>query len=446
MLHRALLAAGLLWAGVVSSQAVTPVHAGDWPQWRGPNGDGVAQERNLPVAWSDNSAVAWKTPLPEWGASTPAIWGEAIFLTSHDGDKLLALKLNKTTGEIEWTRQIGTGTAKREGAKREEKFHKLHNLASPSPITDGKVVVFHFGNGDLAAFDFAGEKLWQRNLATDYGAYTVWWGHANTPVLHENLVISVCMQDSLEGERQQLSQSYLVAHDKQTGREVWKTSRMTGADAEQCDSYTTPIFVQVDRRLEMLVMGGNQLDAYDPASGKQLWFVPGLTGGRTITGPVAGHGLAFVTAGMRGPIHGIYLSGDGKLDDGKRLTDGKRDKTDAVAWKEDQSTPDSSCPVLWQDLLFLVTDNGIATCFDARSGQRHWRERLKGDYKASPVAAEGRLYLLNTQGLCTVLAARPRFDKLTENQISDETLASPALSNGRIYIRGKKALYAIEKK
>lgn len=402
----------------------------------------MSREQNLPVSWSEANGLAWKTALPPWGDSTPAIWQDAIFLTTQQEDKLLTLKIRKSTGEIEWTRQVATGTAKREGAKREQKFHQLHNLASPSPVTDGKVVVFHFGTGDLAAFDFAGKALWNRNLTQDYGGYTIWWGHANSPVLHENLVISVCMQDTLAGLRDDLAPNYVVAHDKLTGKEVWKSSRSTEADAEQCDSYTTPIFTKIAGKTQMLIMGGNQLDAYDPATGKQLWFVPGLIGGRTITGPTVGHDMVFVTPGMKGPIHALSLL-ESKA--GKRLIDGRRDKQDALAWKEDQGTPDSCCPVLWEDLLFVVADNGIASCLNARTGQRQWRERLKGDFKASPVAAEGRVYFLNTKGLCTVVAATPRFDKLNENQLDDETLASPAISDGRIYIRGKNSLYSIRK-
>ena len=419
---------------VLSAWALQTAQAQNWPQWRGPNGDSVSKETGLPINWGENSNLLWKTQLPPWGNSTPVIWGDAIFLTSHQDDKLLVLKINKTNGKIEWTHEVGQGTAKREGDKREQKFHKLHNLASPSAVTDGNKVVFHFGSGNLLAFDFAGNQLWKRNLAEDYGAYTIWWGHANSPVLHENLVISVCMQDSLNGVREKLAPSYLVAHNLENGLEMWKSMRMTGAEAEQCDSYTTPVFHGSGDARQMLVMGGNQLDAYNPKTGQQIWSLPGLIGGRTITGPTVWQNMVLLTQGQRGPLQAVRLGGQGELD-----------KNKVVAWKDDQGTPDSCCPVVWEDLVFTVADNGIASCYDVRNGQRKWRERLKGDFKASPVDIGGRIYFLNTQGMCTVVSASPRFDKLTENQLNDETLASPSVSDRRLYIRGKNALYCIGK-
>jgi outer membrane protein assembly factor BamB len=410
------------------------IYAENWPAWRGPHGNGTSQETNLPLFWSEQKNVRWKTPLPEWGTSTPAIWDEAMFVTTHQDESLLVLRLDKSTGKITWTKLIGSGTAKREGAKREQKFHRLHNLASPSPVTDGEVVVVHFGTGDLAALDFDGNILWQQNLEQKYGTYTIWWGHANSPVLYQDLVISVCMQDSLADLNDKPSPSYLVAHDKRSGKEVWNTSRMTKADAEQCDSYTTPIFIDRDGRTEMVVMGGNQLDAYDPASGKQLWFLPGIAGGRTITGPTFAEKLIFTTQGMRGPLLAVKPGGAGEL------------PRTAIQWKHDSGTPDSSTPVVSGGLLFLVTDNGVAKCFDAHNGHLQWEKRIGGDYKASPLAAEGRIYFLNTHGLCTVVSATSRFDKLAENQLDDDMLASPVASDGRLYLRGSKALYCLEKK
>jgi len=157
-------------------------HAENWSQWRGPQGTGISQETGLPTHWNETRGIAWKTALPEWGTSTPIVWEDAIFLTSHAGDDLLLLKLNAKNGQIEWTQKVGQGTARRmplmkksDTERKEQKFHKLHNLASPSPVTDGKTVVVHFGSGDLAAFDFAGKQKWKRNLQDDIGTYTIWW-------------------------------------------------------------------------------------------------------------------------------------------------------------------------------------------------------------------------------------------------------------------------------
>jgi outer membrane protein assembly factor BamB len=406
--------------------------AGNWPQWRGPHGTGVSDETNVPVKWDLDNGILWKCPLPEQGASTPAIWGNAIFLTAQEGEKLQLLKLNKADGKVEWSRDVGTTGAMRRGnpKRKEHTFHRLHNMASPSPVTDGQLVVVHFGNGDLAAYDFAGKKLWLHNLQQEHGHYSIWWGHANSPVLWKDLVISVCMQDSLDDLQKEPAPSYLIAHDKRTGEQKWKTMRMTGSKAEDCDSYTTPIFRTVKDREEMIVAGANQIDAYAPATGKQLWFLP-IKGSRTITGPTLGADLLFTVEGKRGALLAVRPGGAGKL------------PADAVVWRQGQSTPDSPCPVLWNDLLFVITDDGIAQCIDAKTGEQKWKERLQGDFKASPVAADGKVYFLNVKGQCTVVAALSTFEKLAENPVGDETVASPAIADGRLYLRGSKALYCV---
>lgn len=406
--------------------------AEDWPAWRGPRGDSTSLESGLPVVWSSELGIAWKTPLPEWGTSTPAIWGDAIFVTTQAQDDLLLLKLDRRSGAIAWTQKVGQAATPRTGPKREkQKFHQLHNLASPSPVANGELVVVHFGNGDLAAYDYEGKLHWRRNLQDDYGTYTIWWGHANSPVLYRNLVISACMQDSLADVTEKQANSYLVAHDLDTGKERWKSQRMTGAAAEEGDAYTTPILVDVEGQRQLIVMGANQLDAYDPATGEQIWYLPSLVGGRTVTGPTPGDGLIYVTRGMRGALLAVKLGGEGKL------------PTSDIVWKQEKGTPDSPCPVVWKDLLLSVTDDGIARAFDAATGHLHWTQRLKGDYKASPLAADGRVYFLNTTGVCTVVAAAKRFEKLAENELPDSTLASPAAAGGQLFIRGRQALYCL---
>jgi outer membrane protein assembly factor BamB len=418
-----------------------PAVAENWPQWRGPQGNGVSSEAELPLAWSEQSGVAWKCAIPEWGDSTPAIWGDAIFLTSHlDNEKLVLVRISKKKGEIEWTREVGAGSAGRLPSlnksgeqRRHQKFENSHNLASPSPVTDGELVVVHFGNGDLAAYDFQGKQLWQRNLQKDHGEYTIWWGHANSPLLCGELVISVCMQDSCADLPGEPSPSYVVAHDKRTGEQRWKTMRTTSAGSESCDSYTTPILWKRNDRPEAVVMGGQMLDAYEPQSGKQLWYFGGLQGNRVIPTPVAANGMIYAVQGMHQALLAVKPGGDGKR------------ARDEIAWRFDQGTTDSPSPVVLGESLFMVNNDGIARCIDALTGRLHWKERLKGGYRASPVAAEGRIYFLNTDGLCTVVSASRRFDRLTESQLADKTLASPAVSDGKIFIRGRKSLYCVAK-
>ena len=437
---RSLVPVALL-AAVLASGACGTVCSADWPQWRGPRHDGTSDETGLPIVWAENAGVEWKCKLPEWGNSTPVIHGDAIFLTSHEDDRrLLLLKIDRTAGRIVWTRQVGTGTAERAGEHNKpsehrgrQKIHDTQNLASPSAVTDGRVVIAHFGNGDLAAYDFDGTRLWHRNLQEDYGQYSIWWGHANSPVLWGDLVISVCMQDSVSDLRSEPSPSYVVAHDKETGEVKWFTPRPTDAPAEYCDSYTTPLFWQNGDRTEMVVMGGQILDAYDPLSGERLWYLPGLVSNRVITGPVAAHGMIYATRGKSGPLAAVKPGGDGER------------TRDDIVWRYDEGTPDSPTPVVSHDLLLFVTNNGVAKCLDAHTGRLQWKERLKGSYRASPLTAERRIYFLNTKGRTTVVSASRRFDRLTENQLDDETFASPVASDGKLFIRGRKSLYCLSK-
>jgi outer membrane protein assembly factor BamB len=410
--------------------------AANWPQWRGPTGDGVCSEPSLPLKWSETENMAWKCPLPD-GASTPVIWGNAVFATGQDRDKLMLFRIDRDEGKIVWSRQVGAGRfqAVPEARRGKPQLNPLYSLAAPSPVTDGEVVVAHYGNGDLAAYDYSGKQLWKHNLQTEHGPYTSWWGHANSPVLVDDLVISVCMQDSLADlpNKNQVD-SYLVAHDKRTGVQRWKTMRNTGAPEEKADSYTTPLLRTVDGRRELVVMGGNQLDAYDPITGKQIWYLPGLDGGRTVTGPTIGNGLIFATRGKTAPLVAVRAGGAGKLG------------PESIVWTHEKDTADSSTVVYHDGLLFWIRDKGVLNCVDAATGKPQWDDlpRLSGDFKASPIVGAGRVYFLNIAGRCTVLAAAAKYEKLADNSISDATVASLAAADGRLYIRGRNWLYCIK--
>jgi outer membrane protein assembly factor BamB len=420
------------WAGLLLALLAGSARGENWPQWRGPAGTGVSGEKDLPITWNEQRGLLWKVPLPGTGTSTPAIWKEAIFVTCVTPDnKLLLLRLDKD-GKVVWKQEVGTSDDTHEGPRRSKlKFHQYYSVASPSPVTDGKTVVAHFGNGALAAYDYDGNQLWKRNLQDDYGTYTCWYGHANSPVLFKNQVISVCLQDSIADLQDKPVESYLVSHDLLSGKQRWKVPRMTQAKAEECDAYTTPLLTSIGGKEQLVVMGGNQLDAYEPASGKQLWFLPGLFGGRTVNSPTIGGDTIFATRGLKKPLVAVRPSKAGELS--------PRD----IVWQYDEGSPDSCSPVIWNELLFTISDDGIARCIDFPTGHLQWKQRLKGGYKASPLAADGRIYFLSIDGTCTVISASPRFDKLLENKLDDETIASPAVSEGKIYIRGKKNLYCI---
>ena len=273
--------------------------------------------------------------------------------------------------------------------------------------------------------------IWKRNLQKDNGKYTIWYGHANSPILFDGTVISVCMQDSLGDLQDERAESYVIAHDLATGKTRWKTARMTAAVAEQCDAYTTPILTYLAGKPILIVMGANQLDTYDPRTGKLLWYIPELIGGRTVTNPTVDDNMIFATRGLRGELFATTFG-----------PPGERSARD-VLWSYDQGTPDSCGLIACNSLLFAISDDGIARCFDTRTGKLHWKKRLAGKYKASPVAVDGRILFLNTTGTCTVLSASPRYDKLAENELDADTIASPAIANGHIFIRGHKQLYCI---
>ncbi len=424
---------------LASTLLAVPLLAENWPQRRGPRGDGISSETTLPVTWSEESGIVWRRPLPGWGNSTPAIWGDAVFVTSQvENRELVLLRIDKATGAVVWQRTVAEAEAPAFGGwgkvgerRRRQEFHRDHNMASPSPVTDGQRVIVHFGNGELAAYDFQGQLLWQRNLQDDYGHYSIWWGHANSPLLVDDRLISVCMQDSCADLPGEPSLSYVAAHDPQTGDEVWFTERPTRARAEYCDSYASPVLWQRDGQAEIVVMGGQILDAYCPMTGQRRWWLEGLVGNRLVPTPVMGHGFVYAIQGMREALLAVRPEQEGPLDHS------------AIVWSESQGTSDGPCPVLVDDLLFMVNNRGIVRCFDARTGQVHWTERIRGEYRASPVVAEGRIYFLNMDGLCTVVQASDRFRLVVENSLDDRTLASPAISDGRIFIRGHAALYCL---
>lgn len=423
------LSQSCLWMTVFWGTATWADH---WPRWRGPEGTGVCRETGVPWKWSKQENVLWTVEIPAWGNSTPVVWADRIFLTTHnDQNDLLLLCLNKTDGRTLWSRKVGNGEAPREAPRGSQKFHALNNLASPSPVTDGRFVAAHFGNGDLAVFDLEGNLQWKRNLQEDYGPYSIWWGHANSPVIVGDLLISICIQDSLTDIRETPSLSYVVAHDLRTGRPVWFTERMTGAEKEHGDAYTTPLVREADGRVEVIVMGAEQLDAYDAATGRQVWVLPGLVGNRVITGPTLQDDVVYSTIGMRGPVFAARIGGSGTL------------PRERIRWEYASNTPDSPSPVVCNGLLFIAADNGIAQCLDIENGAMCWRERLGREFKASPITAEGRVYFLDTSGRCTVVEAAREYRPVAVNDIPDRMLASPAVSDGKIFLRGRERLYCI---
>lgn len=408
-----------------------------WPQWRGPTNDSVTTAKNLPTKWGKSDNIAWKTPIPGWGTSTPAIWQDAVFVTTQVDDKnLFLLRIDAKTGKIEWKHEVGSGEPRRKGAVGVGRFHEEHNMASPSPVTDGKHVWAHFGNGDLVCYDFAGNRVWNTNLSKQYGPYSIWWGHANSPILVGDLLISVCMQDPKGGGKKAVdgAKSYVVAHEKLTGKQKWFTERNYGVESEPADSYTTPFLHKSKDRTELIVFGANVVDAYDLANGKRLWLSKPFTpkGNRVISGATLSGDTVYAIEGMKGPLFAIKAGGDGDV------------SATSVKWKYAAAqTPDAASPVVANGLVFLANNLGTATCVDAATGKEVWKERVSDAFRATPLVAGNTIYFFSKDGKGILVDASRNFKILQTNDLGEDLMASPATAHGSLFIRTKGHLYRI---
>jgi outer membrane protein assembly factor BamB len=415
----------LLLAGQADTVSPTEI----WPQWRGPTADSVAPGRGLPIKWSPTENIVWKTPLPGWGVSTPVIWKDAVFLTTQVNDRdLVVLRIDAGTGKIVWQHKVGEAAPRRKGPVGNLRFMDESNMATPSPVTDGKHVWFHFSNGDLFCYDFAGKQVWAVNLAKNYGVYSIWWGHANSPLIVDDLLICTCSQDPKGGGK-----SYVAALDKMTGKERWYVDRETGAQGEPADSYTTPLLFQNNNRTEVIVFGGNVLDAYDPATGKRLWHSHAFKGNRVISGPTLVGDTVYAIEGMKGPLFAIKAGGSGDVTETH------------VRWKfaATKSNPDASSPVFANGLVFMGNNDGLAFCVDAADGKQMWKERLGDRFRATPLVSEGKIYFFAKDGKTTIVEASREFKVLSTADLGEDVMASPAVAHGSLFLRTKGHLYRI---
>jgi outer membrane protein assembly factor BamB len=400
---------------------VVTVSADNWPQWRGPQLNGVSTETGLPLKWTADSNVAWKLPLPEWSGATPIVWGNSIFLNVAEGNTLSLWCVNRKGPTVLWKAPLGGGNHK----------EQKQNMSSPSPVTDGTHVYVMTGTGILKGFDFKGRARWSRDIQADYGRFGLNWGYASSPLLHgDALFVQV-----LHGMKTD-DPSYLLRIDKATGKTVWKVDRPTAAISESPDAYTTPQLVQNGTAAEVVVSGGDVVTGHDPATGKELWRLNGLNPSndpyyRIVASPVVAAGL-IIAPSRQSPVIAIRPGGRGDVTQSHK------------AWQFSRG-PDVPSPLSDGTRVFLVTDNGVVYALDAKTGAVVWGPtRLKsGTYSASPVLADGRVYVTNEDGLTSVFTAGPTFELLAENPLNDYTLSSPAVSQGQIFIRTAKHLFAI---
>jgi outer membrane protein assembly factor BamB len=401
-----------------------PAGDGNWPHWRGPTHHGVSDETNLPVTWSREENIAWKLDLPGRSGATPIIWGERIFVNVVDGDNIETWCVNRRTGEVMWKKVLGTGGAA---------MYRKQNMSSPSPVTDGESVWVMTGTGYLRRLDFNGKELWLRDIQADYGRFGLNWGYASSPLLHEGaLYVQV-----LHGMKTD-DPSYLLKIDAATGKTIWRVERPTNAIRESPDSYTTPALVRAKSGLELVITGGDVVTGHDLATGKELWRLEGLNPQnnpfqRIVASPVV-IGDLIVAPTRVAPMTVLRAGGRGDVTESHRI------------WQT-RNGPDVPTPVSDGKYLYVVNDRGIMFCFDLQTGEEIYSgQRVKpGIYSASPVLADGKIYVTSEEGVTTVVKTGPQFEVLAENNLADYTLSSPAISHGQIFLRTEKALWAVGK-
>ena len=401
----------LTWCG-------TSAKGQDWPQFRGPTGQGHAEARGLPLQWSETQNVKWKVPIDGRGWSSPVVAQGRVWLTTsvempasgrdRAGLSLRALAFDAATGKRVVDVEVFRLTSLRP-------LNEKNSFASPTPILDGDRVYVHFGADGTAALSTAGEVLWKARYN-----YDSQHGGGGSPVLYNDLLIFNCDGNDYE--------AFVVALDVKTGKERWKQNRRKPA----AQAYTTPLVINVNGRDQLISVGAYRAAAYDPATGRELWRVGYKDGFSNVPRPVFGKGLVFIATGFYEPtILAVRADGEGDV------------TRSHVAWTLSRGAPYTPSPILVGDELYVTSDTGVLTVVDAVSGTVLYQARLGGNYSASPVLAEGRIYFQSEEGVTTVIAPGKAFNRLAVNRLDGGMLASMAPSNGTIYIRTDSHLYRI---
>lgn len=414
----------------------------NWPQWRGPDSRGISDETGIPVEWSAAKNIQWKTAIPGRGHSSPIVWEKRVFLTSAiegpvvpgkkapkhmmgseefvhpdwtGSDRSYTLKVvcvNAENGKIMWEQTAYDGPVY-------DHRHRKNTYASPTPATDGRYVYAFFGSEGMYCYDFAGKLIWKVSLG---GIPQLGMGPGTSPVLFRNLVILVCDYDLGDG-------SFVTALDKRTGKEVWRVSRKTRS------SWATPVLVRHDQRTELIVSGAETVYSYDPESGKEIWRCKGVES-HAIPSPVVGHDMVFLSAGSQAKrALAVRLGGTGDLTN-----------TANIVWRYDKGTAYVPSPILYGDYLYLMTDRGLLTCLDAKTGDVKYeggRPPIPATFTASPVAFNGKILLTSEDGDTFVVKAGATHEIIGTNSLEEPVYASPAIAGKKIYIRGEKHLYCI---
>jgi outer membrane protein assembly factor BamB len=407
---------------------VADIRADNWPAWRGPDNNGICQETRLPTTWSETTNVAWKVPLPGQGGSTPVVWGDRIFLTSAEGNDFVLFCIS-TGGKQLWKRSVGSGG-------RTTIMRGEGNDASASPSTDGKHVYAYVGTGDLACFDFAGKEIWKFNVQERYGKFSIQHGIHSTPLLHEDRLYLPVLHN--RGH-------WVSALDKATGKEIWKVERKTDAQGESRETYASPVLWKTAKDTSLVILGCDYATGHRLSDGGEIWRLGDLNpktnysnAFRIITSPVASADVLVVPTCRNGIVVALKPNPVGMI----------QANSPFELWRKPKGAPDVPSPLIHDGLVYLATaELGMLRCWDAKTGQEYYGERIHNDrYRASPVYADGKIYLMARDGTALVVQAGPKFQPLATNKLNDNFTASPAIADGRIYLRGFNALYAIQDK
>lgn len=399
-----------------------PLAAEDWPQFRGPSGNSHANVSGLPTEWNETKNVAWKAEIPGKGWSSPSLYQGRLYLTSAvpvmegsaSGDLSLdAIAVDAQSGKLVWQKQIFLQT----GATA-PKIHNKNSHASPTPVVAADKVYVHFGHQGTACLDLAGKVLWKNDTLK----YPPVHGNGGSPVLVEGVLIFSC-----DGG----SDPFVVGLDAQTGRQKWRFDRV--ADPSKRFAFSTPAVIEVAGQKQVVSPGAGVVNALDPATGREIWRVDYDEGYSVIPQPVFAHGLVFLSSGYNTPeIFAIRPDGQGDVTETH------------VAWTLKKGAPHTPSPLIVGDELYLVADKGVATCVDARTGEQHWQERIGGNYSASPLFADGKIYVQSEEGNTLVIKPGKTFEKLTDTGFAERTLASYAAGDSSLFIRTEKNLYRVQ--
>jgi outer membrane protein assembly factor BamB len=388
--------------------------AEDWPQFRGLTGQGHSTESGVPLEWSETRNVLWKTRVPGSGWSSPVVAGGRVWVTAADQgpDASIRVSLRVLAFDAETGHEVVNVEVFR--IRNAGYINFKNSRASPTPIVDGDRVYVHYGADGTAALTTSGDIVWKKEFL-----YESEHGNGGSPILHGDLLIFSC--DGFD-------QAFVVALDKQTGKVRWRTSRRR----PWSQAYSTPLVIRVGDQDQVVSVGAFRAAAYDPLSGDEIWRVSYADGFSNVPRPVYGHGLVFIATGFNDPTL-LAVRADGKGDVTRTH----------VAWTLRRGAPLTPSPLLVGDLLYIVSDIGVATCLDAKTGATLWQQRLGGNYSASPVLADGRIYFLSEEGVATVIAPGPEFERLATNVVEGATLASMAVSDRSIFMRTGTHLYRI---